>query len=467
MQLLLLPGGAPVDELARAAHGAGHHLVLATAPGSVPDAVISVGDSPDPRNQRCADRPPAAEHPTLVVTSDDLRDEPDTIVARAAALVPTPAPTARPAGLRRALAAGVSHLTPLVTAGGLLAAVGYLLGAPHLVTTHLGGTAPALVQEAALTWNPAAGPAAMLTQLGWLSLSLIAPVLGAAVAHAIAGRPAIAPGVVGGAVALVTGAGYLGGLAAGVVAGAVVLVGRRWRPGRSLTGLWYAMLLPMLATGASGLVVALALAQPLGALATLITTLLSSLSVTGGLVFGLVAGMLVSIDLGGPVSKTVYASAVTGLAAGAPDAPTVMAAVMAAGMVPPLAAGVAALVRPLRSPGQERAQGRTALVLGAGFVTEGAIPLVAADPLRVMPSVLLGSGVSGALAMLLSAGVPTPHGGIAVITLTANPAGFVIALTAGTAVAATLIIALRSSGATRTGRTVRDWSRREQVPAAA
>jgi PTS system fructose-specific IIC component len=124
-----------------------------------------------------------------------------------------------------------------------------------------------------------------------------------------------------------------------------------------------------------------------------------------------------------------------------------MAAVMAAGMVPPLAAGAAALLRPMRTSGQERAQGRTALVLGAGFVTEGAIPLVATDPLRVMPSVLLGSGVSGALAMLLGAGVPTPHGGIAVITLIANPAGFVIALTAGTAVAATLIIALRPSGA--------------------
>lgn len=455
MQLLLLPGGAPVDELARAAHRAGHHLVLATAPGSVPDAVISVGDSPDPRNQRCADRPPATEHPTLVVTSDDLRDEPDTVVARAAALGPTPAPTARPAGLRRALAAGVSHLTPLVTAGGLLAAVGYLLGAPHLV------------QGAAPTWNPSVGPAAMLTQLGWLALSLIAPVLGAAVAHAVAGRPAIAPGVVGGAVALITGAGYLGGLAAGVVAGAVVLAGRRWRPSRSRAGLWYAMLLPMLATAASGLVVALALAQPLAALGTLVTTLLSSLSVTGGLVFGLVAGMLVAIDLGGPVSKTVYTSAVAGLAAGAPNAPAVMAAVMAAGMVPPLAAGAAALVRPMGSSRQERAQGRTALVLGAGFVTEGAIPLVATDPLRVMPSLLLGSGVSGALAMLLSAGVPAPHGGLAVITLMTNPAGFLIALAAGTAVAAALIIALRSSGATRTGRTVRDWSRREHVPAAA
>jgi PTS system fructose-specific IIC component len=453
--LLLLPGEAPVDGLVQAAHRAGHRLVPPASLDTTPDAVLVV----DAATEFAAAEPgaaPAAAAPSGLpvwhLTPDELRDEPDIALGRAVASV---SPSARPT-VRTAVGSGVSHLTPLVTAGGLLTAIGYLFGAPHVVTVTLP------------VWQPVTSPAALLTQLGWLALALVAPVLGAALAHAIAGRHALVPGVVGGAVALVTGAGYLGGLGAGLIAGLAVLGLTRLRPPRAIHGLWAAMVVPAVATAVTGAAVALALAPPLTALTALLTAWLGTLTMAGGVVAGLVAGMLVALDLGGPISKTVYAVAVAGLAAPGPVATTgvgtsLLAAVMAAGMTPPLAAGVAALAHRASTP-TERHQGRSALVLGAAFITEGAIPLATADPMRVLPSVVLGSGVSGALTALFGATLAAPHGGLAVLGLMAHPAGFVAAVTTGTALATALIVGLRSGGATRTARSIDAWSRRDTEP---
>jgi PTS system fructose-specific IIC component len=183
---------------------------------------------------------------------------------------------------------------------------------------------------------------------------------------------------------------------------------------------------------------------PLAALAAGLTGLLSALSAVHALLAGLVIGVLVSIDLGGPANKAVYGFAVAGLAAGAPGAPVVMAAVMAAGMVPPLAMALATTVRAERFDVAERAAGRAAWVTGAVFVTEGAIPFAAADSLRVIPSIVAGSAVSGSLALAFGAAVDAPHGGVLVLPMVANPFGFVAALAAGATVAAAMVIVLKS-----------------------
>ena len=445
MLLLLLPGETPADTLVQAGHRAGHHLVPSTALDAVPDAVIVIS----PADQPTA-KPPAAAAPgglpVCFLTPDELR-EPDIALSRAvASMSPPPRPT-----VRQAVGSGVSHLTPLVTAGGLLTALGYLLGAPHVAAVTLPG------------WQPVTSPAELLTQLGWLALALVAPVLGAALAHAIAGRHALVPGVVGGAVALVTGAGYLGGLGAGLIAGLAVLGLTRLRPPGAVRGLWTAMVIPAVATAVTGAAAALALAPPLAAFTALLTAWLGTLTAAGGVVVALVAGMLVALDLGGPINKTVYAVAVTGLtgpAATAGAGTSLLAAVMAAGMVPPLAAGVAVLVD-RRSTPPERQQGRSALVLGAAFITEGAIPLTTADPVRILPSVVLGSGAAGALTALAGATLPAPHGGLAALGLMEHPIGFVAAVATGTALAAALIIGLRAPRATRAARSIDTWSRRD------
>jgi fructose PTS system EIIBC or EIIC component len=348
---------------------------------------------------------------------------------------PTSSPTV--AAIHGKLMQGVSYAIPFVVTGGVLLALGYALGGPAI------GTAPPVT--AGFDWLTPTSWAALLHQLGTLTFGLLVPVVGGYVAHAIADLPALVPGFVGGTVAAQTGAGFLGGLVAGVLAGVVVDRLARWRPPRAVAGLRPVLVLPLAGTLVTGAVMWLVVATPLAALTSALTSALAGLS-TGSLVLaGAALGLMAAVDLGGPINKTAYTFAVAGLATGAPSAQTVMAAVMAAGMTPPLAMALATALRPHWYTPAERENGRAAWLLGAVYVTEGAIPFAAADPLRVLPSLLAGSAVTGGLSAAFGAAAATPHGGIFVLPLVGNPFGYLVAIAAGTLVSTAAVLALKSA----------------------
>jgi fructose PTS system EIIBC or EIIC component len=353
-------------------------------------------------------------------------------------------PTSIPrfAAIHGKLMQGVSYAIPFVVTGGVLLALGYALGGPTIAA------APPVT--AGFDWLAPTSWAALLHQLGTLTFGLLVPVVGGYVAHAIGDRPALVPGFVGGSVAVQTGAGFLGGLVAGVVAGVVVESMARWRPPRAVAGLRPVLVLPLAGTLVTGAVMWLVVGTPLAALTSALTSRLADLS-TGSLVLaGAVLGLMVAVDLGGPINKTAYTFAVAGLATGAPEAQTAMAAVMAAGMTPPLAMALASTVGRQWFTPAERENGRAAWLLGAVYVTEGAIPFAAADPLRVLPSLLAGSAVTGGLSAALGVAAATPHGGIFVLPLVGNPLGYLVAIVTGTLVSAAAVLALKAASLRRT-----------------
>ncbi|OLS99897.1 hypothetical protein BJF90_37385 [Pseudonocardia sp. CNS-004] len=204
------------------------------------------------------------------------------------------------------------------------------------------------------------------------------------------------------------------------------------------------LVLPLVGTLITGAVMWLVVGAPLAALTSALTNALGNLS-TGSLVLaGATLGLMVAADLGGPINKTAYTFAVAGLATGAPAAPAIMAAVMAAGMTPPLAMALATTLRRSWFTPAEQESGRAAWLLGAVYVTEGAIPFAAADPLRVLPSLLAGSAVTGGLSAAFGVAAATPHGGIFVLPLVGNPLGYVLAIAAGTLVSAAAVLALKA-----------------------
>ncbi|MHA6619154.1 PTS fructose transporter subunit IIC [Pseudonocardia sp. DLS-67] len=347
---------------------------------------------------------------------------------------PTSIPTV--AAVQGKLMQGVSYAIPFVVTGGVLLALGYALGGAAI------GTAPPVTDG--FDWLAGTSWAALLHQLGTLTFGLLVPVVGGYIAHAIADRPALVPGFVGGTVAAQTGAGFLGGLVAGVLAGVLVDRLARWHPPRAVAGLRPVLVLPLAGTLVTGAVMWLVVGAPLAALTAALTSGLADLS-TGSLALaGALLGLMVAADLGGPINKTAYTFAVAGLATGAPAALTTMAAVMAAGMTPPLAMALATTLRGHWFTPAERENGRAAWLLGAVYVTEGAIPFAAADPLRVLPSLLAGSAVTGGLSAAFGAAAATPHGGIFVLLLVGNPFGYLLAITAGTLVSAAAVLGLKA-----------------------
>jgi PTS system fructose-specific IIC component len=348
---------------------------------------------------------------------------------------PTSVPTV--ATIHGKLMQGVSYAIPFVVTGGVLLALGYALGGPEI------GTAPPVTDHfhplALTSW------AALLHQLGTLTFGLLVPVVGGYLAHAIGDRPALVPGFAGGTIAAQTGAGFLGGLVAGVVAGVVVdRLARLHPPPRAVAGLRPVLTLPLAGTLVTGVVMWLVAAGPLAALTSGLTNWLAGLSAWSLVPVGAVLGLMVAADLGGPINKTAYTFAVAGLATGAPSAQTVMAAVMAAGMTPPLAVALATTLRGGRFTPAERRNGRAAWLLGAVYVTEGAIPFAAADPLRVVPSLLAGSTVTGALTALFGAATTSPHGGVLVLPLVSGALGFALAIAIGTLISAAMVLTLKA-----------------------
>jgi PTS system fructose-specific IIC component len=361
---------------------------------------------------------------------------------------------------RRVLMTGVSYMIPFVAAGGLLIALGFLFGGYEIVndgqTIAVDNTFFNLPDVDELGLDHALGGSAFFAYLGALLFTLgaaafgfLVPALAGYIAYAIADRPGIAPGFVMGAIAGTLNSGFLGGIVGGVLAGIVALWITRWKVPTWMRGLMPVLVIPLLATLISGFVMVVILGKPLGRLMEALSDGLNSLQGGSAIILGVILGLMMAFDMGGPLNKTAYAFATTGLgaAATATDAPElkVMAAVMLAGMVPPLALALATVVRPKLFTVPERENGKAAWAMGASFITEGAIPFAAADPLRVIPSIMAGSAVTGALSMGLDVGLRAPHGGIFVLFAVDGILGFVIALVAGVLVSAALVVVLKTA----------------------
>jgi PTS system fructose-specific IIC component len=372
--------------------------------------------------------------------------------------------------VRRVLMTGVSYMIPFVAAGGLLIALGFLLGGYEIV-----GPADAIIsgntlfnlpdlqehglEHALLDSALAAYIGALLFKLGALAFGFLVPALAGYIAYAIADRPGIAPGFVMGAVAGVINAGFLGGIVGGVLAGLVAHWIGGWRVPAWARGLMPVLVIPLGATLISGALMLVVLAKPLGGLMTALEDGLASMSGGSAIVLGCVLGLMMAFDMGGPLNKVAYGFAAAGLTtAGAATQAAelqIMAAVMLAGMVPPLALALATVVRPQLFDQAERENGKAAWLMGASFITEGAIPFAAADPLRVIPSIMLGSAVTGGLAQAFEVSLRAPHGGVFVLFAVDGVLGFAAALVAGVLVAAAAVVALKSlTGAERELETV-------------
>lgn len=347
--------------------------------------------------------------------------------------------------VKRALLTGVSYMIPFVAGGGLLIALGFLLGGFDI--TDVAGD---VIVENSL-WNlPEGGLGAYLGavafSIGNASMAFLVPALAGYIAYAIADRPGIAPGFVAGAVALLMSAGFIGGLVGGLLAGLAAWWIGTWRVPQWMRALMPVVIIPLLASiFASGLMVVL-LGGPIAALMAGLTEWLGSLTGTGVVLLGLLLGTMMAVDLGGPINKVAYGFAVAGLSAGSPENPApwmIMAAVMAAGMVPPLGMALATLLdRKLFTPAEQQ-NGKAAWLLGASFISEGAIPFAAADPLRVIPASILGAATTGAITMAAGVTSQAPHGGFFVFFAIGNLLMFTLAIIAGTIVTGLAVIALK------------------------
>jgi PTS system fructose-specific IIC component len=360
------------------------------------------------------------------------------------------------AKIQRILLTGVSYMIPFVAGGGLLIALGFLLGG-YQVTADAGK----VIIDNSL-WNlptenitSPLGPlgqylGSVAFMIGATSMGFLVSALAGYIAFAIADRPGIAPGFVAGAVAVLMNAGFIGGIIGGLLAGFIAWWLGRLNPPRWLRGLMPVVIIPLIGSIiASGLMI-LFLGRPIAALMDALNVGLTDLAGTGAIVVvGIILGLMMCFDLGGPVNKVAYAFATAGLASvSTADIHAVpfliMAAVMASGMVPPLAMALAStvLARGLFTP-VEKENGKAAWLLGAAFISEGAIPFAAADPLRVIPANLVGGAITGGLSMALGVSSLAPHGGIFVFFAIDPIWGFLISLVAGTVATALVVVALK------------------------
>ena len=364
--------------------------------------------------------------------------------------------------LRQILLTGVSYMIPFVAAGGLLIALGFLLAGPDITDS-----AADIVLDNTLTNLPEGGLGtylgAVLYQIGSLAFSFLVPALAGYIAFAIADRPGLAPGFTAGAVAVFVGAGFIGGLVGGIIAGfAALWVGRIPLPTWA-RGLMPVVIIPLLASLIVGGLMFLLLGRPLAAITTGLTDWLNGLSGGSAVLLGAILGLMMCFDLGGPVNKAAYAFAVAGLDVANTGSLEIMAAVMAAGMVPPLAMALSSLVRPRLYSTAERENGKAAWLLGASFISEGAIPFAAADPFRVIPSMMLGGAVTGGIVMATGVTLTAPHGGLFVLFAMDRVVWFLIALAAGTVVAALAVSIAKSI--TRPAREAADEANPQPVAA--
>ena len=429
------------------------------------DAVIFATDVGVKGRERFAGKP--------VIESGVKRavDEPEKMVSEAVAASKDPHAHRVPAGhgeqqepeqagshigwgkrIQQALMTGVSYMIPFVAAGGLLIALGFLFGgyeiakdgmdiALHNTFNNLPTpTAHALGGSATMTYI-----GAVLFAVGQAAFGFLLPALAGYIGFGLADRPGIAPGFVAGAVAGVTGAGFIGAIIGGLLGGFVAYWFTRLNPPRWLRGLMPVVIIPLVGSLVAGGLMYVVLGRPLAALTNALNNWLGGMSGASAVILGIVLGLMMCSDLGGPINKAAYLFATTNLAVTNVGSLKVMAAVMAAGMVPPLAMALSTTLRPKLYQPAERENGTAAWLLGASFISEGAIPFAAADPLRVIPSMMVGGAITGALSMALGAASKAPHGGIFVFFAIDRVWAFILAIVVGTLVAALLVTALKAS----------------------
>ncbi|MFE1248831.1 fructose-specific PTS transporter subunit EIIC [Streptomyces sp. NPDC058735] len=339
--------------------------------------------------------------------------------------------------LRKWLMSGVSYMVPFVAAGGLLIALGFAIGGYKV------DKAPSVMEHFA--WTQADSWAALLFQIGAVAFGFLVPVLAGYIAYGMADRPGLVPGFVGGSIALTVNAGFLGGLAAGLIAGGVVMAIQKVNIPAALRGIMPVVVIPLISSAIVGFLMFVVIGKPIAEAQKGMTDWLNGLSGSNAVLLGALLGLMMCFDLGGPVNKVAYTFATAGIAVASPgdSAMKIMAAVMAAGMVPPLAMAFATTVRGKLFTPTERENGKAAWVLGASFISEGAIPFAAADPLRVIPASMAGGAITGALSMAFGATLRAPHGGIFVVPLIGNPLLYLVAIAAGVCVTTALVIVLK------------------------
>jgi PTS system fructose-specific IIC component len=376
---------------------------------------------------------------------------------------------------RRVLMTGVSYMIPFVAAGGLLIALGFLFGGDEIVNVYgkiaVDNTLFNLPDVNQLGLPHALFHSGFFAYLGALffiigktAFIFFVPALAGYIAYAIADRPGIAPGFVMGGLAInvfgvtngaatnpvsLPATGFLGAILGGVLAGVVAHWITGWKVPAWARGLMPVLVIPLLTCIICGLVMIIVLGKPIGNLITALEDGLNSMSGSNAILLGIVLGLMMAFDMGGPLNKVAYsfAAAGVGVAASAPASDPrlqIMAAVMLAGMVPPIALALATVVRPHLFNIPERENGKAGWLLGASFITEGAIPFAAADPLRVIPPIMLGSAVTGAASMAFNVSVRAPHGGIFVLFAVHNILGYFIALVLGVVVGAAAVIAAKT-----------------------
>ncbi|OIJ27224.1 PTS lactose transporter subunit IIC [Nocardioides luteus] len=374
---------------------------------------------------------------------------------------------------RRILMTGVSYMIPFVAAGGLLIALSFLLGGYDITNvygavmvdntiTNLPDAQGLGLEHALFDSGLAVYLGALFFVIGKTAFMLFIPALAGYIAYAIADRPGIAPGFIMGALAAnlfgvanadgvsAPATGFLGAIAGGVLAGVIAHWVSGWRVPSWARGLMPVLVIPLVTSILAGLVMIVVLGKPINWLMERLTDGLGALDGSSAVALGAVLGLMMAFDMGGPLNKVAYSFAATGvgaasLAANAPEL-RIMAAVMLSGMVPPIALALATVVRPQLFTTAEHENGKAGWLLGASFITEGAIPFAAADPMRVIPAIMVGSAVTGGLSELFEVGVRAPHGGIFVLFAVTNVLGYLIALAAGVVVGAATVIALKSVG---------------------
>jgi PTS system fructose-specific IIC component len=336
-----------------------------------------------------------------------------------------PRKTGERAGPYKHLLTGVSYMLPIVVAGGLTIALSFVFGIN------------AFREEGTL-------PAALMSIGAGAAFAIMVPVLSGFIAYSIADRPGLAPGLIGGMLAVNLQAGFLGGIASGFLAGYVA----KWmrdhiKLPQNFEGLKPVLVIPLLSTLLVGLLMVYVIGEPVRAIMVGLTDFLKSMGTTNALLLGMLLGGMMAVDMGGPINKAAYTFAVGLLTS---DTFTPMAAVMAAGMTPPLGISLATLIGRNRFSRDEQEAGKAAGVLGLSFITEGAIPFAAKDPLRVIPSMVCGSAVAGAISMYFGCGLRAPHGGVFVLAIpnaVSHLGWYAVAIVAGTLVTAIALLIVK------------------------
>jgi len=321
------------------------------------------------------------------------------------------------------LMTGVSYMIPFVAAGGILIAISFMFG---IEASGVEGSLPYY-----------------LNAIGGTAFSIMIPIMSGFIAYSMADRPGIAPGLVAGLIAtsLDPSPGFIGGIIGGVLAGIIAWAIKKIKMPKAMAGLMPVLIIPLFATFIVGILMYLVVAPPCVAIQTGMTNWLNQMSEGSGILLGAIIGAMLAFDLGGPVNKVAYMFGVGLLAEGVLGP---QAASMASGMVPSLAMALATVLNKKLYTEAERESGKTAWLLGASFIAEGAIPFAGADPFRVIPSLMVGSAVAGAMAMAFNLTLQAPHGGIFVMGLVNKPLIFLLCTVVGTVISALMVNFLKS-----------------------